>query len=80
MNLIELAGKIISEKVSKKQIVSVATILVLWQIEAPPLVKAVCITVVGITAIIMQWNLDKGEKNENKDNSGDSAVPADGGV
>ena len=71
MNLIELAGKLISEKVSKKQIVGVATILVLWQIEAPPLIKAVCITIVGITAIIMQWNLDKGEKNIQKNDSVD---------
>lgn len=54
MNLIEL----VSEKVSKKQIMGVATLAVLLQIEAPPMVKAVCVTLVGITAIIVQAYLD----------------------
>lgn len=58
MNLIEL----VSEKVSKKQIMGVATLAVLLQIEAPPLVKAVCVTLVGITAIVTQAYLDHEKK------------------
>lgn len=54
MNLIEL----VSEKISKKQIVGVATLVILLQIEAPAMVKAVCVTLVGITAIVVQGILD----------------------
>ena len=54
MNLIDL----VSEKISKKQIMGVATLVVLLQIEAPPLVKAICVTVVGVSAIITQAILD----------------------
>lgn len=58
MNLIEL----VSEKVSKKQIMGVVTLAVLLQIEAPPLVKVICVTIVGITAIVTQAYLDYEKK------------------
>lgn len=65
MNLIELVG----EKVSKKQIVAIATIVALLQIETTPIIKAVCITVIGVTAILTQAYLDKETRNENSNNS-----------
>lgn len=58
MNLLQ----VVSEKISKKQIIVLFGIWIVKDMQATPETKAICITIMVLAGVLLQWNLDRGKQ------------------
>lgn len=58
----------VDKAIPRKLSIALATIYILKNIEAPAIVKVVCMAVIAIGAMLMQWNLDREKRPPKKDN------------
>lgn len=53
----------VDKAIPRKLSIVLATIYIMKDIEAKPEIKIICMTVIALMAMGMQWNLDREKKN-----------------